>query len=203
VGVSVRRSTRTGYLCQLTLEAGAWHSSSAQCDLMSKHCNLLLWIFGETSDRKSQKYQLASSFRLAFFFFFACNNSRTAEECWNEPWWLSRHSEKATDRTVRCSNRGRGKRILAETSRAVLVPTQPTIKLVPGRVRGVNRSPPSSSEVMNEWSYTSAPPISLHGVDRGNFNVLPLLYIGSIYCNGRYLVDCLFILQFCYNQVRM
>jgi hypothetical protein len=33
----------------------------------------------------------------------------------------------------------------------------------------VNQSPTSSAEVKNEWSYTSTPPICLHGVDRENF----------------------------------
>jgi len=32
-----------------------------------------------------------------------------------------------------------------------------------------NQSPIPSEEVKNEWSYTSAPPICLHGVDRDNF----------------------------------
>jgi hypothetical protein len=34
--------------------------------------------------------------------------------------------------------------------------------------RAVNHSPPSSAEVENEWSCTSAPSICLNGVDRGN-----------------------------------
>jgi len=33
----------------------------------------------------------------------------------------------------------------------------------------VNHSPPSSTEVKNEWSYTSTPPICLHGMDREKF----------------------------------
>jgi len=33
----------------------------------------------------------------------------------------------------------------------------------------VNHSSPSLAKVKNEWSCTSAPPISLHGMDRGNF----------------------------------
>jgi len=33
----------------------------------------------------------------------------------------------------------------------------------------VNHSTPSSAEVKNEWSYTFAPPIYLHGMDRDNF----------------------------------
>jgi hypothetical protein len=30
----------------------------------------------------------------------------------------------------------------------------------------------SSAEVKNEWSYTSTPPVCLHGVDRDNFNLI-------------------------------
>jgi hypothetical protein len=35
-----------------------------------------------------------------------------------------------------------------------------------------NYSPPSSTEVKNEWSYTSIPPICLHGVDREIFTFI-------------------------------
>jgi hypothetical protein len=31
--------------------------------------------------------------------------------------------------------------------------------------------PPSAAEVKNEWSYTSAPPVYLHGVDRDNLTL--------------------------------
>jgi hypothetical protein len=37
--------------------------------------------------------------------------------------------------------------------------------------REVNRWTPSSAPVKNEWKYTSHPPISLHGVERGDFTV--------------------------------
>jgi len=30
----------------------------------------------------------------------------------------------------------------------------------------VNHPPPSSAKVKNEWSYTSTPPVCLHGVER-------------------------------------
>jgi len=33
----------------------------------------------------------------------------------------------------------------------------------------VTSSPPSSAEVMTEWSYTSTPPLCLHGMDRKTF----------------------------------
>ena len=36
-----------------------------------------------------------------------------------------------------------------------------------GRV--VDYSPSSGAEVENDWSYISAPPISLHGMDMDNF----------------------------------
>jgi hypothetical protein len=35
--------------------------------------------------------------------------------------------------------------------------------------REVDHSSPPRAEVKNEWSYTFAPPICLHGVDRDNF----------------------------------
>jgi len=35
---------------------------------------------------------------------------------------------------------------------------------------GVDHSPPSSAEFKNEWSYTSAPTIRHHGVDRHSFD---------------------------------
>jgi hypothetical protein len=35
--------------------------------------------------------------------------------------------------------------------------------------REVDHSTPSGAEVKKEWSYTSTPPIHLHGVDRENF----------------------------------
>jgi hypothetical protein len=35
--------------------------------------------------------------------------------------------------------------------------------------REVNHSPPSSVEVKNDWTCTTAPPIRLHDVDRVNF----------------------------------
>ena len=39
--------------------------------------------------------------------------------------------------------------------------------------REVYRSPPSSAAVKNEWSYTSAPSVYLHGMGSDNFTVLP------------------------------
>ena len=49
--------------------------------------------------------------------------------------------------------------------------------------REVNHSSPSSSEVNNEWSYTSAPPIRLHGVDR-DFTFTFTININRQVCSG-------------------
>jgi hypothetical protein len=38
-----------------------------------------------------------------------------------------------------------------------------------------NNSPPPGAKVKNVWSYTSDPPIRLHGVDRENFTLLIVL----------------------------
>jgi hypothetical protein len=53
-----------------------------------------------------------------------------------------------------------------------LGPTQPPIQCEPGALslgvkwpgREADHSPPTSADVKNAWSYTSAPPIRLHGV---------------------------------------
>jgi hypothetical protein len=62
--------------------------------------------------------------------------------------------------------------LFTTSSRTALRPTQPPIQWVPGalslRVKRpgceAEHSPPSSAEVKNAWSYTSIPPIRLHGV---------------------------------------
>jgi len=67
---------------------------------------------------------------------------------------------------------GRGRIFFATASRQVLGPTQPPIQWVPWAlspgvklpVHDVDYSPRSSGEVKNAWSYTSPPPIRLHGV---------------------------------------
>jgi hypothetical protein len=70
------------------------------------------------------------------------------------------------------SRRGLGVLLFTTASRTALGPTQPPIQWVPGVLSlGVKRqgseadhSHPSNAEVKNEWSYTSTPPIRLHGV---------------------------------------
>jgi hypothetical protein len=62
--------------------------------------------------------------------------------------------------------------LFATVSRTALEPTQPPNQWVPGYLslgvkrpgRKADHSPPSSAEVKNAWSYTSTPPIYLHGV---------------------------------------
>jgi hypothetical protein len=43
----------------------------------------------------------------------------------------------------------------------------------------VDHSPPSSAEVKNEWSHSSAPLMCLHGVDRDNFTLSYFLSVVS------------------------
>jgi hypothetical protein len=70
------------------------------------------------------------------------------------------------------SRRGPGIFLFTAASRPVLGPTQPPIQWVPGTLslgvkqlgREADHSPPSRNEVKNAWSYTSTPPICLHGV---------------------------------------
>jgi hypothetical protein len=62
--------------------------------------------------------------------------------------------------------------LLTTTSRPTLGPTQPPIQWVTAAlsvevkrpVCEADHSPPSSAKVKNAWSYTSTPPVRLHGV---------------------------------------
>jgi hypothetical protein len=70
------------------------------------------------------------------------------------------------------SRRGLGIFLFTTASRTVLEPTHPPTQWVPGALsqeverpgREDDLSPPSSAEDKNAWSYTSTPPIRLHGV---------------------------------------
>jgi hypothetical protein len=76
---------------------------------------------------------------------------------------------------------GLGIFLFTTASRTVLRPIEPPIQWVPGAFplgvrrpgRETDHSLPSSAEVKNAWSYTSTPPIRLHGVGlvkhRNNF----------------------------------
>jgi hypothetical protein len=55
-------------------------------------------------------------------------------------------------------------------------PTQSPVYWIPGFLpcvkwpgREVDHAPSSSSDIKNEWSYTSAPPVCLQGVDRDSY----------------------------------
>jgi hypothetical protein len=69
------------------------------------------------------------------------------------------------------SRRGLGIFLFTTATRTALGPTQPPMQWVPGALslgvkrpgREADHSTPSSAEV-NEWGYTSTPPIRLHGV---------------------------------------
>jgi hypothetical protein len=82
------------------------------------------------------------------------------------------------------SRQGLGIFLFTTASTTALGPTQPPIQWVPGALSlrlkrpgsEADHSPPSSAEVKNAWSYTSTPPIRLHGLvkHRDNFTFLPL-----------------------------
>jgi hypothetical protein len=67
---------------------------------------------------------------------------------------------------------GLGAFLFTTTSTTALGPTQPPVQWVPGSLslgvkppgREADHSPSSSAEVKTAWSYTSTPPIRLHGV---------------------------------------
>jgi hypothetical protein len=43
----------------------------------------------------------------------------------------------------------------------------------------VNLSHPSGAKVKKEWSYTSTPPVSLHGMERNNLTIYQLQQLVS------------------------
>jgi hypothetical protein len=70
------------------------------------------------------------------------------------------------------TRQGLGIFIFTTASRPALEPTQPPIQWLPEALslmvkrpdREADHSPPSSTEVKNEWSYTFIPPIRLYSV---------------------------------------
>jgi hypothetical protein len=98
------------------------------------------------------------------------------------------------------SRRGLGIFLFITASRTDLGPTQLPIQWVPGALslgvkrpgREADHSPLSSAEVKNAWSYTSTPPISLHGAvlslkkkHRDNFTftyITFVLYVTDVIC---------------------
>jgi hypothetical protein len=92
-------------------------------------------------------------------------------------WNISTIANGLTTWTVWSSNSNIGKRFFSyKTLRPVLGPT-PSLLLKAHRGsfpgiqlprREVNNSPPTTAQVMSEWSHTSIPPVSFHGVDREN-----------------------------------
>ena len=68
--------------------------------------------------------------------------------------------------------------LFTKTFNTAVKPTQRLVTWVPAVLsqlkqprRKSDYSSPPSSEVKNEWSYTSIHPIRLHGVDRANFTI--------------------------------
>jgi len=95
-----------------------------------------------------------------------------------DSWWLATGRKTGTRFPPWAGNF-----LFTTTSRPALRPNQPPIQLVPGVKwpgREANHSPPSSAETNNAWSYTSTPPIHLHGVVQGkHYNVTFTFYVYS------------------------
>jgi hypothetical protein len=88
-------------------------------------------------------------------------------------WWVCGFSEPHNRLSwLFDSRRELGIFLFTTLSRTSLEPIQPPIQRVSGVPslgvkrpgREADHSPPSSAEVKNAWSYTSTPPIRLHGV---------------------------------------
>jgi len=100
-------------------------------------------------------------------------------------WQPGQHS-RYWDWTVRTSNPGRSKRFFPSTERPDRVRGSPRLLFngYRGSFSGIKRPvsevdhlPTFSVEVKNGWSYTSTPPICIHGVDRDNFTFCTFLFI--------------------------
>jgi hypothetical protein len=92
------------------------------------------------------------------------------------------------------SRQGLGIFLFTTASRPTLGPTQPPIQWVPGALslgkewsgREADHLPPSSAEVTNAWSYTSTPPIRLHGVLLSWSTETPLPLYPDLQSFGKY-----------------
>jgi hypothetical protein len=57
----------------------------------------------------------------------------------------------------------------------------------------VDPSPPSSTEVKNEWHHTFSPPLRLHGTHRHNFTFQLSRYVNYIKYHRRPIITCQFM----------
>jgi hypothetical protein len=97
---------------------------------------------------------------------------------------------------VRGSNSERGKRLVSFADRPDLLWGQQS-HFFPWRKANVVHLPASSAEVKNVWSYTSTPPVCLHGVDGDNLTFSP-------FCNQLnrdFVVICVFWRKACSANV--
>jgi hypothetical protein len=74
-----------------------------------------------------------------------------------------------------------------DTTRPTLGPTQPSVQQLPGSFAVLMRpkldvdfSLVSSAKVKNEWSYTSAPSMCLHGLGKDKSTNLVILHVNYI-----------------------
>jgi hypothetical protein len=106
----------------------------------------------------------------------------------------SRYYDRATDWTVRSSNFGRDKRIFIFSKTFILALSPVGTGVISPGVkrtwRDVNRSPLSSADVKNEWSFTSAVPIWLHGVDQESFTLTFIIDILLLYYADYIEINC-------------
>jgi hypothetical protein len=63
---------------------------------------------------------------------------------------------------------------------------QGTFLGVKGPERELHHSHPCTDEVKNEWSYTSTPPVRLHGVDRDKYNFQEIFFRERLCTVGSY-----------------
>ena len=131
-----------------------------------------------------------SCLQLALFLTFFNNiSSKQSRVSWRQTRYLSRYSYYATGWTTKelrfDSLIGKGSIFYSKLSWPQLGSSQSSINDCPrvifpeGNRMGheSDHSPPSSNKFKNEWSYTSAPPICLHRVDRDNFTFFAFIVV--------------------------